>query len=81
MPLAHAQFASWRVGATAHVQHLIAYTQTPIDFCVLIVDPRYTLLAGAPPITDFEQLGGRWAPSPTYGAEVVAIARTLGSQV
>lgn len=75
-PLAHAQFANWRVGATAHVQHLLAYTGTPIDFCVLIVDPRYTLVSG-PPVTDYEDLGGRWAPSLTYGEEVAAIARLL----
>lgn len=76
-PLAHAQFANWAVGAHAHAQHLLAYTGTPLDFCALIVDPRYTLVSGSNPVTDYVQLGGRWAPSLTYGNELEAIARAL----
>lgn len=73
--LAHAAFASWDVGALAHVQHLRAYAGWPVDG--LIVDPRYWLVAGRQWCETFEELGGKWAPSPTYGTELVAIARRL----
>lgn len=74
-PLAHARFASWRVGALAHVQHLLAYAGVPVR--LLIVDPRYELVAGKHRLESFEELGGRWAPSATYGTELVVIARRL----
>lgn len=81
--LAHAQFASWRVGARAMVQHLRAYAGAPVPHIDLVVDPRYeaALLVGLDtPVVDFEGLGGgKWAPSLTYGAEVVAIARRLST--
>lgn len=73
--LAHAAFASWQVGALAHVQHLLAYAGVPVG--TLIVDPRYWLVAGKHRLEDFEDLGGRWAPSASYGTEIVAIARRL----
>lgn len=79
--LAHAQFASWQVGARAHAQHLRAYAGHPVPMLDLVVDPRYAaaLTIGLDsPVSDFEQLGGgRWAPSPTYGAELVVIADRL----
>lgn len=76
-PLAHAQFASWEVGATAHVQHLRAYAGWPVT--CLVVDPRYALALRGPEdwCENFEDLGGKWAPSPTYGNEIVDIARRL----
>lgn len=74
-PLAHARFANWSVGAHAHAQHLAAYAGLSIDD--LIVDPRYELVVGRFQLEAFEELSGRWAPSATYGAEVVVIARRL----
>lgn len=71
-PLAHQRFANWTNGAHAHVQHLCAYAGQPVPG--LIVDPRYFLVGGTP-VETFEELSGRWAPSPTYGPELVAIAR------
>ena len=73
-PLAHAIFPNWEVGALAQVQHLRAYAGWPVDG--LIVDPRYTLVAGQR-CENFEDLGGKWAPSPTYGTELVALARRM----
>lgn len=83
-PLCHAQFGSWAAGAAAHVQHLRAYAGWPVRFDdtdLPLLDPRYHLLkaylAPGKGLTHFEELGGRWAPSPTYGAEIVATARNL----
>jgi hypothetical protein len=73
-PLAHARFANWTCGAHAHVQHLCAYAGQPV--ATLIVDPRFSLVGGKP-VETFEELSGRWAPSLTYGQELVAIARRL----
>jgi N-acetylmuramoyl-L-alanine amidase len=74
-PLAHARFASWEIGAEAHIQHLCAYAGWPVYG--LIVDPRYVFVAGKSALENFEELSGKWAPSATYGQELVAIARKL----
>lgn len=77
-PLAHAMFASWTVGAHAHVQHLRAYAGWPLDAWIsLIVDPRYDWVVGRFALENWSDLGGRWAPSPTYGTEIEAIMRKL----
>lgn len=73
-PLAHAMFANWKAGAHAHAQHLRAYTGVKVQG--LIVDPRYTLV-GPPAITTWAELGGRWAPSPTYGQSLEATITQL----
>jgi hypothetical protein len=75
-PLAHAQFASWHIGARAHVQHLRAYAACPVNDAE-VVDPRYWLVIGRHNVVNFEDLGGKWAPSLTYGTELVAIAKRL----
>lgn len=75
-PLAHAMFANWAVGAEAHVQHLCAYAGQPLRSW-LVVDPRYVWVVGRYRLEAFEELGGRWAPSLTYGDELMAIARRL----
>jgi N-acetylmuramoyl-L-alanine amidase len=76
--LAHAAFANWTIGAHAHAQHLLAYCGGQV--AGLIVDPRYTVVS-PPYVTDWEQLGGRWAPSSTYGTEIVTLARRLQGEV
>jgi hypothetical protein len=75
-PLAHAMFPNWAVGAEAHAQHLRAYTGALIDGH-LVVDPRLVFVVGRYQVETFEELGGKWAPSPTYGTELVAIASKL----
>jgi hypothetical protein len=76
MPLAHSQFASWDVGAEAHAQHLRAYTGCAIDGH-LNIDPRWVFVWGKYRVETFEELGGKWAPSPSYGTEIVDIAGQL----
>lgn len=74
-PLAHSMFASWDVGARAQVQHLRIYAGWPVEDFVF--DPRYYLVSPTLRLENFEELGGRWAPSPQYGVELVDLARTL----
>jgi N-acetylmuramoyl-L-alanine amidase len=76
-PLVHQMFPNWRVGANAHAQHLVRYTGGTVPG--LIVDPRYTLI-GSSFVTTWAELGGRWAPSPTYGQEIEQIARSLAEE-
>ena len=66
---AHATFATWTIGARAHVQHLLAYCGLPVT--TDLVDPRFSLVSAA--VTTWAELGGRWAPSPSYGVEVEAM--------
>jgi hypothetical protein len=76
-PLAHAMFASWQVGAVAHVQHLRAYAGWPVPDTDLVVDPRYVFVIGRYACEDFAELGGKWAPSASYGTELETVARQL----
>ena len=80
-PMAHAIFPNWQVGARAHVQHLRAYAGWPVPD--MIVDPRYSLALKTPGnwCETFEDLSGKWAPSPTYGPELVAIGRRMQGSV
>lgn len=81
-PMAHAQFASWTAGATAHAQHLTAYTQHDLPDGEPLLDPRWVWVRkpDTTPILTVEGLGGRWAPSPTYGTEIAAICARLQSR-
>jgi len=74
-PLVHQQFPNWRCGAVAHAQHLPAYCNDP--FFGLIVDPRYQFVIGRHQVQAWADLGGKWAPSPTYGMEIEAIMSRL----
>lgn len=77
--LAHSQFCSWRHGAEAHVQHLLAYAGT-LDMSgdsYLIVDPRAAFVVGKYQVETFEELSGKWAPSLSYGQDLVALAEEL----
>jgi hypothetical protein len=67
--LVHQMFPNWRVGAVAHAQRLRDYCLAPFDG--LVVDPRHGF--GSRGITTWAELGGRWAPSPTYGTEIEAM--------
>ncbi|MCE5168473.1 S-layer homology domain-containing protein [Paenibacillus profundus] len=60
---AHKRFANWREGITAHLDHLALYRDsTP--------DPRhFSYLKGT--ARTVEALGGKWAPSSTYGHKLV----------
>lgn len=76
-PYDHAMFGSWEAGATAHVMHLVGYSakggETRPE--LYMVDPRYELVYRA--VEYWEDLGGLWAPSPTYGAEIVDMVEAM----
>ncbi len=74
-PLAHERFASWTMGARAHAQHLRRYAGMPVPDDE-VVYPRHWVVQLYRLKTVFD-LSGRWAPSPTYGSEISAIAITL----
>jgi hypothetical protein len=84
-PLAHAMWRSWRVGATAHAQHLWAWCgQLEDSLPDLNIDPRWkavqSVLPTKGPAETWHDLGGRWTTSPTYGDEIgVIIDRLRGA--
>ncbi|MCM3339223.1 glucosaminidase domain-containing protein [Paenibacillus sp. MER TA 81-3] len=67
---AHKRFANWREGITAHLDHLALYAGAsgyPRDSTP---DPRhFSYLKGT--ARTVEALGGKWAPSSTYGHKLV----------
>ena len=76
-PRAHRRFRTWRQGVTAHLDHLALYAgargyprrRTP--------DPRhFSFLHGR--ARTVQALGGKWAPSRTYGREILRMAREIG---
>lgn len=68
----HARFASWMLGARAHRQHLLAYCGIhPSDYSEVVVSPRIRWLDMNDPIRYVEELGGKWAPSTSYGEKIV----------
>lgn len=74
---AHASFPDWPLGARAHAQHLLAYCQVAVPDSEL-VDPRYVWVYGKKPaITTVEELGGKWAPSTTYGTRIAETVAKL----
>jgi hypothetical protein len=74
-PLVHQMFPNWKVGAVAHAQRLLDYCGLEVEG--LIVDPRHGF--GNRGITTWEELGGRWAPSSTYGVEIVDLMGRLSA--
>lgn len=81
LPEDHQQFATDREGVEAHLQHLARYGgATAIPAGREMHDPRWRFVTQ---FTDtFEGLGGEgsWAPSPTYGIEIVVIIRTIPTE-
>lgn len=73
-PLDHERFSTITMGARAHAQHLRAYCGFPVPV-EDVVHPRYFVINRR--IASVEELGGTWAPSPTYGNEVQRIALSL----
>lgn len=68
-PDAHARFPTPEVGVRAHLEHLALYAGAPGMPAASPVDPRhFHFLAGT--ARTLEELGGRWAPSSTYGDAV-----------
>jgi N-acetylmuramoyl-L-alanine amidase len=74
-PLAHQIFWSWDVGALAQVHHLRAYAGWPVPG--LEMSPRAVWVVGKHRCENWADLGGRWAPSASYGAEIETTMRRL----
>ena len=72
----HASFPTWVSGVTAHLDHLALYAGHPDYPAHNTPDPRHFhwLHGRAPRVED---LGGRWAPSPTYGKNIVAMVKLM----
>ena len=64
-------------GATAHIQHLVAYaTRSPLPEGEQLLDPRFRLVTRgvAPNWTD---LSNRWAMNPNYGNQIIQLFNQL----
>jgi hypothetical protein len=69
-PAAHASFPDWITGITACVDHLALYAGAPGYPRAGSPDPRhFAFILGTAPTA--EALGGRWAPSLSYGTSIV----------
>lgn len=73
-PEAHERFASWEDGVRAHVNHMLAYVHG--KEAVFIGEPHarartVQTVSWAGTIKEVEQLDARWAPSLTYGRDLV----------
>ena len=75
-PNAHQRFNSWDEGVQAHLDHLALYAGADGYPRKDTYDPRHfaTIKGKAPTVNS---LGGRWAPSSTYGEEVNSLYRNL----
>lgn len=71
-PADHATFADKASGVEAHIQHMAAYFTT--DVIPALIDPRFDIVVkthGRGKLKYVEDLGGKWAPNPDYGASIV----------
>ncbi|GAC43888.1 S-layer homology domain-containing protein, partial [Paenibacillus popilliae] len=67
---AHKRFDDWRAGIKAHLDHLALYAGASGYPLANTPDPRhFAHLHGT--AKTVEALGGKWAPSPTYGTGLV----------
>lgn len=75
-PNAHQRFNSWEEGIQAQVDHLALYAGAPGYPKTGTPDPRhFPYIKGTAP--NVEDLGGKWAPSATYGKDIVAMMAKL----
>lgn len=75
-PNAHTRFSSWEEGIRAQVEHLALYAGHTNSPFANTVDPRHfpSIKGTAVYVSD---LGTRWAPSPTYGDEILDMMSQL----
>lgn len=76
LPLCHAIFPSWTMGARAQVQHLVAYAGGLV-YADEVVDPRYVWVAERYRCEHFSDLGRKWAPAADYGVRIEEIMARL----
>jgi hypothetical protein len=75
-PEDHARFPTWKAGVRAHLDHLALYAGAPGYPRSKTPDPRhFPFLHGT--ARTVERLGGKWAPSESYGREVAELTTTL----
>ena len=75
-PNAHQRFESWDQGIQAQVDHLALYAGHPDYPKAVTPDPRhFGWIKGKAKYV--EELGGNWAPSPTYGEEIVDLMNEM----
>lgn len=75
-PNAHQRFISWEQGIQAHIDHLALYAGVHGYPKSTSPDPRhFAYLFGKAPTV--ESLGGLWAPSVTYGTDIVKMVRDI----
>lgn len=75
-PNAHQRFLNWEQGIQAHIDHLALYAGAVGYPKSTSPDPRHFpyLLGKA---KNVEDLGGNWAPSTTYGIEIIKLMREI----
>lgn len=73
---AHQSFHSWAEGIQAHLEHLALYAGAPGYPRASSADPRhFEYLAGT--AATVEDLSGKWAPSLTYGRDIVEMVKQM----
>lgn len=75
-PRAHQKFLNWRQGVEAHIDHLALYAGIPGYPYFLSPDPRHFPYLFGTALT-VEELGGKWAPSTTYGTEILQLVKEM----
>jgi hypothetical protein len=77
-PSAHMRFAGWPEGIDAQMDHLALYAGAPGYPRQNTADPRHFpwILGAAKTV---EALGGKWAPSPSYGKEIAKMMREIAA--
>lgn len=79
-PGAHHRFASWSEGIQAQVDHLALYAGAPGYPKKNTSDPRhFSFIRGK--ATTVEALSGNWAPSKSYGADIVKMIKEIEATV
>jgi len=77
-PNVHQRFKSWEEGIKAQVDHLALYAGAPGYPKTDTPDPRhFNFIKGTAPTV--EELGGKWAPSQSYGTDIVKMMKELES--
>ena len=77
-PTAHCRFDYWEDGILAHVQHIALYAGAIGYPKSNPLDPRhFAYLHGKCP--NVEDLSGNWAPSKTYGEDIVKMCKSIAS--
>ncbi len=79
-PSAHQRFKNWEEGIQAQVDHLALYAGADGYPKANTPDPRhFPFIKGS--ATTVESLGGKWAPSATYGQDIVKLMKEVEATV